>query len=202
MARPTGPRNKLSRRLGMDLGLKLNSKQLERRANTVPGQHGRRGRGKTSDFGIQLSEKQKAKAIYGVLERQFKKYYLHAARTPQATGTVLLSLLERRLDNIVYRLGLAPTRRAARQLVTHGHVLVDGKKLSIPSCQLDVGQTITLDKQGSNIPYIKELLGNKDHVTPPWLARQATVGKLTRLPAREDITEVINEQLIVEYYSR
>lgn len=203
MARQKGPRNKRARRLGQDLGLKTNPKLLERRINTLPGQHGRKGRrGKISEYGVQLMEKQKAKAIYGVLERQFKKYYTLATKTPQATGALLLSLLERRLDNVIFRLGFAPTRRAARQLVSHGNVLVNGKKLSIPSYQVSVGETVSISKTAANIPYIKDLLENKEFQPPTWLTRQATSGKITRLPERDDIVENINEQLIVEFYSR
>lgn len=202
MARYTGPRNKLARRLGQDLGLKTNPKLLERRLNTLPGQHGKRGKGKVSEFGTQLAEKQKAKAIYGIMERQFKKYYSLAARTPQATGEVLLSLLERRLDNVVYRLGFVPTRRAARQLISHGNVLVNNKKLNIPSFQVSEGEVISLSTTAIGIPYIKELLVLKDYVVPQWLARKASVGKVVRLPKREETTETIQEQLIVEFYSR
>ena len=193
MARYTGPRNKRARRIGQDLGLKTNPKSLERRINTLPGTHGRKGKGKVSDFGIQLNEKQKAKAIYGILERQFKQYYIKASRNPQATGQVMLSLLERRLDNAVYRLGFAPTRRAARQLVTHGNVKVNGKKLSIPSFQVMTGQTISLTDTAVKIPYIKILLEDKDYKTPKWLTRKAIVGKVERDPLREDLTETINE---------
>jgi len=202
MARYTGPRNKLARRLGQDLGLKTNPKLLERRLNTLPGQHGKRGKGKISEFGTQLAEKQKAKAIYGIMERQFKKYYTLAARTPQATGEVLLSLLERRLDNVVYRLGFVPTRRAGRQLITHGNVLVNNQKLNIPSYQVSEGEVISLSPTAIQIPYIKELLTLKDYVVPQWLARKASVGKVVRLPKREETTEAIQEQLIVEFYSR
>ena len=202
MARYTEPRNKKARRIGQDLGLKTNPKLLERRINTPPGQHGRKGKKKLSDYGIQLLEKQKAKIIYGVLERQFKKYYTLASRDPLATGVVLLSILERRLDNVVFRLGLAPTRAAARQLVTHGNILVNNTKLSIPSYQINEGDTISLSKTASGIPYIKELISAKDNKPAPWLERKAIVGKVKRLPVRDDIQEDIQEQLIVEYYSR
>ncbi len=202
MARYTGPKNKKARRLGVDLGLKSNPKSLERRLGTPPGQHGRKGTRKVSDYGIQLAEKQKAKAIYGILERQFRKYYIEASRNPLATGEVMLSLLERRLDNCLYRLGFVPTRRAARQLVAHGNVLVNGKKLSIPSYQVKTGDTVSLSTKGSAIPYIKSRLAD-DSITPAnWLDRKAIAGKVTRLPARADIIEAINEQLIVEFYSR
>lgn len=202
MARYNGPKNKKARRFGVDLGLKGTPKSLERRLNTPPGQHGRKGSRKVSDYGLQLAEKQKAKAIYGILERQFKKYYTLATRDTSATGDAMLSLLERRLDNCVYRLGFAPTRASARQLVSHGNVLVSGKKLDIPSYIVKVADIVALSKTAISIPYIKSRLEDKDNRPAPWLERKASVGKVTRLPARGDITEAINEQLIVEFYSR
>lgn len=203
MARYTGPKNKKARRLGVDLGLKSNPKSLERRIGTPPGQHGRKGGNrKVSDYGIQLAEKQKAKIIYGILERQFKKYYTEASRNPLATGEVMLSLLERRLDNCVYRLGFVPTRAAARQLVSHGNVTVGGKKLNIPSYKVKVGDVISLTETATNIPYIKSLLADKDKVAAAWFDKKAISGKVIRLPVRSDIIEAINEQLIVEFYSR
>lgn len=202
MARYTGPKNKKARRLGVDLGLKTASKSLERRLSTPPGQHGRKGTRKVSDYGVQLAEKQKAKITYGMMEKQFKKYYLEAAKDPLATGEVMLSLLERRLDNVIYRLGFAPTRAAARQLVSHGNVRVEGKKVNIPSFQVKVGHVISLTDNAAAIPYIKVLLEDKEFVSPKWLERKASSGKVTRVPVREDITEAINEQLIVEFYSR
>lgn len=202
MARSTEPRNKKARRLGQDLGLKSNPKSLERRINTPPGQHGQKRHGKLSDYGVQLREKQKAKLIYGVLEKQFKKYYTEASRDPLATGEVLLSLLERRLDNVIYRLGFTPTRAAARQLVSHGNVKVDGKKLSIPSYQVSEGQVIELTTKAASIPYIKERLESDDIHAADWLERKALAGKVKRLPEKEDTTDDINEQLIVEFYSR
>lgn len=202
MARYTGPKNKKARRVGTDLGLKTNPKLLERRLNSPPGQHGRKGRRKVSDYGIQLQEKQKAKFMYGVLEKQFKNYYQEASRDPLATGEVLLQLLERRLDNALYRLGFAPTRRAARQLVSHGNIKVNGRRLSIPSYQVKVDDIVELTMTAAKIPYIKELLEDEDNIPASWLSRKAIVGKVTRLPKREEITEPIDEQLIVEYYSR
>lgn len=202
MARYTGPRNKTARRLGVDLGLKTNPKSLERRLQTPPGQHGKKGRGKMSDYGIQLAEKQKVKAIYGVLERQFSKYYEVATKSSEATGEAMLSLLERRLDNVIYRLHLAPTRRAARQIVSHGNALVNGRKLSIPSYRVNVGDIITLSATGLAIPAVKAMQEEKDVQLPAWLDKKASVGKVLRMPVRTDISEVINEQLIVEFYSR
>ena len=202
MARYTGPRNKPARRLASDLGLKKNTASLERRINTPPGSHGKKGRGKMSDFGIQLQEKQKARHIYGILERQFHKYYTVASKTPSATGEMLLSLLERRLDNVVYRLGFAPTRRAARQLVAHGNVKLGDKKMSIPSYQVLEGDLVSISEKASKIPYIRALLEDKDVSVPHWLERKGTTGKVARFPRRDDVTENIQEQLIVEYYSR
>lgn len=203
MARYTGPKNKKARRLGVDLGLKTTGAKLERRIGTPPGAHGRKGGNrKVSDYGVQLAEKQKAKIIYGILERQFKKYYTEAARNPLSTGEIMLQLLERRLDNCVYRLGFVPTRAAARQLVSHGNVQVNGKKLNIPSYKVRVGDVVSLTDTAANIPYIKSLLADKEKLSAAWFDKKAVAGKVTRLPARSDITEAINEQLIVEFYSR
>ena len=202
MARDIRPRNKVARRLGVELGLKTNPKLLERRLQTPPGQHGKKGRGKMSDYGVQLAEKQKVKAMYGILEKQFHKYYVVASRNPAATGEVMLTQLERRLDNVLYRLRLAPTRRSARQIVAHGNTLVNGHKLSIPSYQVKIGDVITLSTTGLNIPAVKTLQESKDVSIPAWLDKKAVAGKVVREPGRDDITEAINEQLIVEFYSR
>ena len=203
MARYTGPKNKLARKVGQDLGLKTNALKVARRLNLRPGQHGRRMRRKVSDYGVQLMEKQKVRFIYGVQEKYLVKTYKLAMKDPTATGAGLLKLLEQRLDNVVYRLGFAPTRAAARQIVTHGHVLVNDKKVDIASYQVSIGETIRLDDKAAKIPYIAELLGEKGAAQPPkWLERKATVGTVTALPEREDITEGIEEQLVVEYYSR
>jgi small subunit ribosomal protein S4 len=203
MARHTGPKNKLSRKFGQDLGLKTNSLKVARRLNVLPGQHGRRLRRKVSDYGVQLLEKQKVRFIYGVQEKYLRSTYQLAMREPLATGQELLKLLERRLDNTVYRLGFAPTRAAARQLVNHGQIRVNDKKVDIPSFRVSIGDVITLKDKAAKIPYIAELLGEKSTViTPKWLERQATVGKVIALPERDDIAEGIEEQLVVEYYSR
>lgn len=199
MGRYTGPKRKLSRREGVALFAK-DAKAIERKGAIVPGQHGaRRGR-RPSDYGIQLREKQKAKRMYGLMERQFANYYKVADKTSGSTGVVLLGLLETRLDNVVYRLGFSPSRAGARQLVSHGHVKVDNKKLSIPSYQVKVGQTVAiLDKMLDNIQIKKSLDGS---TLPKWLERKATVGKVLRSPARDEMEQGISEQLIVEYYSR
>lgn len=202
MARYTGPKNKLARKLGQDLGLKSSPLKVARRLNILPGMHGRKMRRKQSDYGRQLQEKQKLRFVYGVQEKYLTKLYAVAMKTPAATGQALLKLLERRLDNVVFRLGFAPTRAAARQMVTHGHVQVNGKRLSVPSYRVSVGQTVGIDDKAAKIPYIAELLNNKTVGMPKWLERQATVGKVVALPERDDITEGVDEQLVVEYYSR
>lgn len=201
MARYTGPKRRLSRRVGLPLFNK-DEAFLLRKGAVAPGVHGN-SRRKPSDYAIQLREKQKARWMYGVLERQFRRYFKEAVRVEGATGEVLLQQLERRLDNVVFRLGLAKSRNQGRQFVTHGKVLVNGKKLDIPSYQIKEGEEITLKKDMLENPQVKEAL---EVVTvdslPSWLKRQGTVGKVVKLPVREDITVPIEEQLIVEYYSR
>lgn len=203
MARYTGPKNRLARREGVNLDLKTAGNiKHDRRLKIIPGQHGRRGKRKSSEFGIQLREKQKVRRIYGILEKQFATYYEQAAKTKGATGETLLTTLERRLDNVVYRLGFAPTRQSARQIVSHGHVLVNGKKVSIPSYLVSVEDTISLSPKAQGIAYIKKLLDEKTVNLPDWLEKKAIVGRVSRFPKREDITSAIEEQLIIEYYSR
>jgi len=200
MARHTGPKDKLSRREGIDLfgkGARLT------RLTVPPGVHGPKGtRRRRSQYGKQLREKQKVKRLYGVLEKQFRRYVEKALKSKENTGEVFLSFLERRLDNVVYRLGFAPTRGAARQLVSHRHVLVNGKKVNIPSYQANVGEAISLSATAMEVPSTKKLLKEKDFKVQSWLKRKAAVGKIVRLPKREEITEPIVEQDIVEFYSR
>ena len=201
MARYTGPKNKLARKIGEDLGLKTNALKVARRLTTKPGQHGAKSRRKTSDYGTQLSEKQKVKYIYGILEKQLRKLYTEASKNPTATGSALLSLLERRLDNVIYRLGWTGTRAAARQLVSHAHVRINGKKMDVPSYQVKVNDVITLTSKGTKIPLVAEAVKeNSSNAT--WLEQKGAVAKVSRLPERTDITETIEEQLIIEYYSR
>lgn len=202
MARYTGPKNKLARKIGEDLGLKTNALKVARRLMVKPGQHGHRNRRRTSDYGTQLSEKQKIKYIYGITENKLQRAYKKASRNPTATGSAMLSLLEKRLDNVIYRAGFAPTRAAARQYVNHGHVLVDNKKLNIPSYEVKVGEVISLTKQGQKIPVVAELLEDSKAATVEWLERQGPAVKVKRLPERDDIKEKIAEQLVVEFYSR
>lgn len=199
MAKYVGPKDKLSRREGFDLfgkGAKLT------RLNVPPGVHGPKGTRRQSQYGRQLREKQKVKRIYGVLEKQFRRYVEKALKSKKNTGETLLSLLEKRLDNVVYRLGFVPSRPAARQLVSHKHVLVNGKVVNIPSYQVKPGDIITLKNIAMEIPSIKRLLEEKELKTPAWLKRKAAAGKVEKDPIREDITEPITEQDIVEFYSR
>jgi len=211
MARYTDAVCKLCRREGEKLFLKgercFSPKCAIERRPYIPGQHGKKGtfRRKMSDFGIQLREKQKARRIYGVLERQFRKYFEEAQRTPGLTGENLLATLERRLDNVVYRLGFADSRPQARQVVNHGHVYVNGRKLDIPSALVSEGDVITIRPHSRENEYFKimaETLGSK--AVPSWLTVNAgeMSGRITALPGRGDIDTTINEQLIVEYYSR
>ena len=202
MARYTGPKHKLCRAEGVAL---CNSPKcpVTRKNAAPPGEHGQKSRRKPSEFGIQLREKQKAKRMYGIYERQFKKYYFLASRKSVATGEALLQILETRLDNVIYRLNLAKSRQQARQLVSHGHVQVNGQKVTIPSFNVKIGDVISLSAKASNLNFIKKLQEEtKDEKLPEWLTKKATVGKIVALPKREDLTADINENLIVEYYSR
>ncbi len=199
MARYTGPKDRQSRREGFDLfgkGAKLT------RLAVPPGVHGPKGARRLSQYGKQLREKQKVKRLYGVLERQFKRYVAEALKSKANTGDKLLSLLERRLDNVVFRLGFAPSRPAARQLVSHKHVLVNGKKVNIPSYQVKTGETIGLTPTAMEIPAVKRLLEIKDFKIPAWLQRKAAVGQVKREPVANDVPEPISIQDIVEFYSR
>lgn len=206
MARYTGAKNRLSRREGIDLNLKtVGSKShacLLRRLNILPGMHGQKRARRLSDYGKQLREKQKAKRIYDILERQFNRYFQKAAKFRGATGPTLLRLLETRFDNVVYKLGLAPTRASARQMIVHGNVLLNGKKTSIPSIELKPGNVISLTDRALQIPAVKKLIESKNTNIPSWLKRKGPIGKIDRLPEPEECEENINEQLIVEYYSR
>jgi small subunit ribosomal protein S4 len=199
MAKYTGPKDRLSRREGFDLfgkGAKLT------RLSVPPGVHGPKGTRMPSQYGRQLREKQKIRRIYGVLERQFRKYIKQALKVRGNTGEELLILLEKRLDNVIYRLGLAPTRIMARQLVSHRHVLVNDKKVNIPSYQVKKGDVVVLTSRAMEIPVIRKLLENKDINIPGWLKRKGAAGKVAEEPKREDIIEPISEQDVVEFYSR
>lgn len=201
MGRYTGPKRRLSRRSGIPLFGK-DEKFLSLKGAVPPGQHGI-SRRKKSEYGLQLMEKQKAKWMYGIMERQFQRYFKDASKVKGATGEALLQKLETRLDNLVYRLGFAKSRAHARQLVGHGNVLVNGKKLDIPSYAVRANEEITLVKALYDNPHVKEALESvKPEALPSWLKRKGTVGKLTKVPAREEITTPLDEQMIVEFYSR
>jgi small subunit ribosomal protein S4 len=200
MARYTGPEVKLSRREGVALTDKA-QKYLDRRPYP-PGEHGR-GRIRQSEYLIQLREKQKTRRFYGVLEKQFRRYYEKASRQPGITGENLLRMLEQRLDNVVYRLGFAATRRQARQLVNHGHFRVNGQKVDIPSYQVRPDDIITV-KQGSNAEPIIRAATELVASVAPWLQADydALNGKVLKAPERSEIDTPVSEQLIVEYYSK
>ncbi len=205
MARYTGPMVKLCRREGVNLfdSEKVN-KYLTKRPY-APGQHGQRRKGRTSDYGVRLREKQKLIRIYGMTEKPFRNLFAEAARREGVTGTVFLQLLESRLDNVVYRMGIATTRRQARQFVYHEHVRVNGKKVDVASYHLKPGDVVSLSEKAKGLVLIKENLeGQKRRRTVPWIGFDPEKGEgtYTRLPAREDLAIPVNEQFVVEYYSR
>ncbi|MEY2846433.1 MAG: hypothetical protein RL076_1979 [Chloroflexota bacterium] len=205
MARYRGPIAKVSRRLNIALTDKA-QKVLNKRP-FPPGQHGPSARRRQlSDYGIQLQEKQKARYVYGVLERQFRNLYARAQRIPGETGAALFMLLERRLDNVVYRMGMAMTRQQARQLVTHGHITVNGRKTNIPSYTVRVGDKIAVRAESRKRTYFKTLSEAKEllHKAPEWMRVSHTElsSEIVAVPRREDGEQGINEQLIVEFYSR
>ncbi|MEK7633319.1 MAG: 30S ribosomal protein S4 [Patescibacteria group bacterium] len=202
-----GPKNRISRREGLDLELKtVGSKshaRLLKKLNVPPGQHGLRKRKKVSERGTQLREKQKLRYMFGITETQLKKYFRKASLKKGNTASYLSQYLEKRFDNIVYHLGFAPTRAAARQLITHGHIIVNKKKVSIPSYQVRVGEEIRFaDDKTTKIPYIESSLNNKDIILPIWLEKKAIAGKLIMEPTQDLIAKQINLRLIIEYYSR
>ncbi len=202
MARYTGPKHKLARREGMNV-LDKNSASLKRRLNIPPGQHGRKRHSRLSEFGLQLREKQKVKATYGLLEKQFKGLIDTASKQKGDTGEILMSLLERRLDNFVYRLGFAKTRTMARQLVSHGHILVNGKKLNIPSYSIKIDDVVALSpKIAKSFNVAKILEEGKDLETLAFIKKKKEEGKLVRIPKKDDLQVPFNLQLIIEYYSR
>ena len=201
MARYTGPKSRIDRRFGETI---LGSEKVRSRRNFPPGQHGNNRRRKTSEYGVMLAEKQKAKYTYGVLEKQFRNMFEKAARTSGITGEILLQNLECRLDNVVFRLGIAPTRRAARQLVNHKHITVDGKVVGIASYSVKPGQIVGVRERAKNLEVIGDALAGFNHSKYPWIEwDEATKsGKLLHKPERADIPENIKEQLIVELYSK
>jgi len=206
MSRYTGPKCRLCRREKVKLFLKGDrcfspNCPIEKKGAVPPGQHGLKSSRRQSDYGKQLREKQKTKRIYGLTESHLKNYFQKAIKVRQTTGEFLLQMLESRLDNIFYRLGFVSSRNLARQLVTHKHVLIDGKKVNIPSYQLKPGQVVSLDKKALDLPEVKKSLAEKTKL-PDWLKKKAAVGQMVRLPKRDEIEGDIDEQLIVEFYSR
>lgn len=206
MARYLGPTCKLSRREGTDLFLKSGVRPLESkcRADSAPGQQGQR-RGRLSDYAVQLREKQKVRRIYGILEKQFRNYYKSAANTKGNTGENLLALLEQRLDNVVYRMGFGATRAESRQLVSHNAILVNGKRVNIPSYSLQAGDSIAVrDKSKKQLRIQAALKLAAQRGVPEWLTTDsdAMQGMLSRAPDRADLSSEINENLIIELYSK
>lgn len=208
MARYRGPREKLERRLGVDLGMKgerrLAGKSALEKRPYAPGQHGQR-RGKISEYGMQLREKQKAKFMYGVSEKQFRSLFKEASRREGNTGEMLIQLLEQRLDNVVYRLGFATTRAFARQLVNHGHILVDGKRVDIPSFRVKKGQKVEIREKSKTNPQIVrslELTNQTGIVEWVDVDKEQLFGIFTRLPEREEVKIPVEERFIVELYSK
>lgn len=201
MARYTGPKTKIARKFGEPI---FGDDKVLAKKNYPPGQHGQNRRRKQSEYGLQLREKQKAKYTYGVLERQFRNLFEKAERSKGITGEVLLQLLESRLDNIVYRLGLAASRPAARQLVLHKHICVNGKTVNIPSYRVMPGDVVTVREKSKSLEVIADCLTGFNHSRYPWIEWDESIkgGKYLPLPQREDIPETIKEQLIVELYSK
>ena len=193
MARYTGPRTKIARKFGEAI---FGPDKVLTKKNYPPGQHGINKRRKTSEYGVQLREKQKAKYTYGVLERQFRNLFEKASRTKGVKGEVLLQLLEARLDNVVFRLGIAPTRAAARQLVLHRHIVVDGKVVNIPSYSVKPGQVVGVREKAKSLEVIADALAGFNHSKYPWLEWDESLksGKLLHLPERADIPENIKER--------
>ena len=208
MARYTGPVERIERRLGVSLELKgerrLAGKSALDRRPYAPGQHGQR-RAKISEYGLQLREKQKMKYYYGVLEKQFRRFFKEANRQEGNTGENLIRLLERRLDNVVYRMGFATTRRFARQLVTHGHILVNGKKVNIPSYLVKEGDRIEIREKSKNNPQIQRAVELSQQTgIAPWVDvdREKLVGVFQRIPERSEVNIPVDERLVVELYSK
>ncbi|MBM3837016.1 MAG: 30S ribosomal protein S4 [Verrucomicrobia bacterium] len=202
MARYTGPRVRISRRFGIPIyGA---SKYLERK-NYGPGVHGPRSRRKSTDYALGLIEKQKLRYYYGLMERQFRRVYQKALKRRGVTGETMLQILELRLDNVVYHLGFANTRAAARQMVTHGHIKVNGRKVNVPSCGLKVNDTVEVkDSSVSRQMGTRNLESATSRAVPDWLTlnRDAFKGTVLRVPTRDEIQPIANEQAVVEFYSR
>ena len=201
MARYTGPKSKIARRFNEPI---FGADKVLTKKSYGPGQHGQNRRRKQSEYAVMLAEKQKAKYTYGVLERQFRNLYSKAQRSSGITGVVLLQLLEGRLDNVVYRLGIAPTRAAARQLVSHRHIVVNGNVVNIPSYAVKPGDVVGVRERSKSLEVIENALAGCNHAKYSWLEwdEAQKAGKFMSVPVREDIPENIKEQLIVELYSK
>lgn len=201
MARYTGPKHKLARREAVNI-LDKQSQSLQRRLNVLPGEmKGRKFKKRLSEYGVQLREKQKAKAIYGILEKQFSNLVKTVEAKKGETHEMLISLLETRLDNLVYRLGFAKTRAMARQLVSHGHIKINGKKVNVPSYAVKVENIVSLAPNIQKNPQVLQAIEEKTEMLP-FIKREGISGKLIRMPKREDVHLPFDLQLIVEYYSR
>jgi small subunit ribosomal protein S4 len=202
MGRYVGPHNKISRREGIDL-FGTGGESLRRRLEQPPGDHGTRmRRGRPSDFSRQLREKQKVKRIYGVREQQFRRFVGMARRDPEMTGSALLKILERRLDNVIYKGGLARTRPMARQMVSHGHIQVNGRKVDIPSFLCEPGQAIGIDESARKMPDVQWAMDAPAISLPSWLSREEAMVYMIDWPTREEVEFPIDDNLIVEFYSR
>ncbi len=201
MARYIGPKSRVARKFGEAI---FGADKVLSKRNFPPGQHGNSRRRKTSEYGVMLAEKQKAKYTYGVLEKQFRNLFKKAAASSGITGVVLLQSLESRLDNVVYRLGIAPTRAAARQLVNHKHIVVDGRVVNIASYNVKPGQIVGVREKSKSLEVIADALAGFNHSKYPWIEwdENSKSGKLLHRPERADIPENIREQLIVELYSK
>ncbi len=201
MARYIGPKSRIARKFGEAI---FGPDKVLAKRNFPPGQHGNNRRRKTSEYGIMLAEKQKAKYTYGVLEKQFRNLFDKAASSNGITGEILLQSLECRLDNVVYRLGIAPTRAAARQLVLHKHIVVDGKVVNVASYSVKPGQIIGVREKAKSLEVIADALAGFNHSKYPWIEwdENSKSGKFLHKPERADIPENIKEQLIVELYSK
>lgn len=207
MSKYLGPKCRLCRKEEVKLflrGNRCNSLKcpLEKKGAIPPGEHRVKGKTKISGYKEQLREKQKAKNTYGISERQMKNYFTEAKKEKKETGKALLRLMESRLDNVVFRLGLAYSRAGARQLVSHRHILVNGKKVNIPSYRVKMGDIITLSPRAGEIPLVKKILAEKNFKSPSWLERKGGAGKILSLPVDEELPKEINESLIIEFYSR
>lgn len=205
--RHIGPKNRLARRQGIDLELKTfgskSQNRLTRMVSIPPGQHGANTRRKLSESGRQLREKQKLRFMFGLTEKKLESYFLVAKRFKGNTGKKLCEIIETRLDNTLYRAGFAPTRAAARQLVNHGHVLVNGKKNSIPSYLVKQNDVVTFARaETTKIPYIETSIDRKEYIVPAWITREGSKATIVATPTSETLEKQVNLRLIIEYYSK